>query len=393
MTKMATEGPLELTRCDLHIRDRYIAALIVTPAIDGDDVFTMWDWKSGECVLVSSIYLLHIPLLPHTQFRHQHELGICSYTFLDACTPLLVVPKGDRIAFTTRSPSRPGSANSKSKSETKAKYLTFPDVSNGTAYSELMIFHDSKLPRPESYPLTSMSFSRATVPAHHADQGVVALSICTFNIDRDVPTRYLVFFLREALARLFEQEQDCSLEGEGEDLCVMDWADWGPKASRWFVAPSFEQWRCSVHGYRFVTLVTRLEASSDISPSFLPAVVDIIADNDMLPPAPAPLHLLVFDFNPYPLRRHQYSQATDNSCPSGNGNGHAVVIAPSDVTFHDWEEQFERDVIGRLACRITLMEEPADYAALAVCEDNVIGLQVRPSQHTHNKKRTLGLLN
>jgi len=55
MIQMATEGPPELDRCDLQIRDRYIAALIVSPLTDGDGVFTMWDWKSGECVLVSPL--------------------------------------------------------------------------------------------------------------------------------------------------------------------------------------------------------------------------------------------------------------------------------------------------------------------------------------------------
>jgi len=321
-----------------------------------------------------SLYFIYCAS-PHTQLGHQHELGVYSYTFLDACTPLLVVAKDDQIAFTTRSL---GGANSNSKSETKAKYLTFPDVSNGMLYSDTMVFHDSKLPQPESYPPTSISFSRATVPAH-TDHGVVALSICTSEIFSDRAMRYLVFFLREALARLFQQEQECSLEAEGEDSYFVDWADWGPETSRWFVAPSFEQWRCSVHGYRFVTLVTRREAIDIFS--FLPVVVDIIDDH--FPPAPEPLHLLVFDFNPYPLRRHQYSPATDNSCPSGNGisNSHAAVIAPSVVTFNDWEEGFETDVIGRLACQVTLMEEPADYAALAACEDNIIGIQVRQGEN------------
>ena len=54
MIEMATDGPPELARCDLQIRDRYIVALIVSPQMDEDDVFTMWDWKNGECVLVSS---------------------------------------------------------------------------------------------------------------------------------------------------------------------------------------------------------------------------------------------------------------------------------------------------------------------------------------------------
>lgn len=56
MIEMATEGPPELARCDLQIRCRYVAALIISPLIDDDDVFVMWDWKSGECVLVSSLY-------------------------------------------------------------------------------------------------------------------------------------------------------------------------------------------------------------------------------------------------------------------------------------------------------------------------------------------------
>ena len=224
-----------------------------------------------------------------------------------------------------------------------------------------------------------MSFSRSTVPAQ-ADHGIVALSICTFDFDSGEPVRYLVFFLREALVRLFRQEQECPPEEGGPYVpYVMDWADWGPMTSRWFLAPSFEQWRCSVHGYRFVTLVTRLEASIYISPSFPQSFADIIVEtND--PPPDAPLHLLVLDFNPYPPRRHQYSPPTDNG-PSGHGN--TVVIAPSDVTFHDREARFAEDVIGGLECRATLMEEPANYAALAACEDNIIGIQVRPSQHTY----------
>ena len=74
MTEMATEGPLEVVRCDLQIRDRYIAALIVSSLIDVDNVFTMWDWKSGERVLVSSLpHISCISLtthLPHTPFCH-----------------------------------------------------------------------------------------------------------------------------------------------------------------------------------------------------------------------------------------------------------------------------------------------------------------------------------
>ena len=262
----------------------------------------------------------------------------------------------------------------------------FPEIFDTVTYGHSMVFHDSKLPRPESYQPTSMSFSRSTVPAH-ADHGVVALSICTF--DRGASIRYLVFFLREALARLFRQEQESTLELGG--LYVLDWADWGPTTSRWFVAPSFDQWRCSVHGYRFVTLVTRFEASIYISPSFPQSFADItVATND--PPPDAPLHLLMFDFNP-----HQYSPPTGNG-PSGHGN--TVAIAPFDVTFDDREGRFAEDVIGRLECRATLMEEPANYAAVAACEDNIIGIQVRPSQHTHTyththttPKEKLGLLN
>lgn len=219
-----------------------------------------------------------------------------------------------------------------------------------------MVFHDSKLPQPESYPSTSASFSRSTIPAK-ADHGVVALSICTFEIDHGAPVRYLLFFLREALARLLREEST-----PGEDPCI-DWAHWGPDVSRWFAAPSFQQWPCSVHGYRFVTLVTRLEASTDISPSF--PFSDDSTDND----PDSPLHLLVIDFNPYRLRRHD--------SPTTNPSSNSVVLAPSDLTFHDWEVRFDGNVFGRLACRITLMEEPADYAALAACEDNVIGIQVR----------------
>jgi len=223
-----------------------------------------------------------------------------------------------------------------------------------------------------------MSFSRATIPAQ-ADHGVVAMSICISEINDDEPVTYLVFFLREALVRLFQPEQECPLEGEGErEDPRVDWADWGPKASRWFVAPSLEQWHCSVHGYRFVILVTRFEASIYISPSFTQAGIDIedpSSDSD----ADTPFHLLVLDFNPYPLSRHQYSPPPPTD---GNGNGNNLVIAPSDVTFHDLEGRFQEDVIGRLACRVTLMDEPADCVALAACEDNIICFQVRPSQHT-----------
>jgi len=233
------EGPQQFDRCDLHIRDHYIAALIVCEwGWEDENVFTMWDWKSGECVLVSSLpYILFIAHSPHTQFRHQHELRVLSYTFLDACTPLLVVEKDDRIAFTTRSPSRPGGANSNSKSETKAKYLMFPDLSDDLSddleYNLTMVFHDSEPLQPKSYP--PKSFSRATVPAY-TDHGVVALSIGTIEVTTvgDEHVEHLVFFLRETLARLFQQEQECSLEaeGEGEASYVVDWADRGPKASR-----------------------------------------------------------------------------------------------------------------------------------------------------------------
>jgi len=265
----------------------------------------------------------------------------------------------------------------------------FPNVSILSAYSHSMVFHDSKLPRPESYPPTSASFSRSTVPAAgQADHGVVALSICTFEIDRGAPVRYLVFFLREALARLFRQEQTLEDEegdgegeggdggrdegeGEKEEGEYVDWADWGPKTSRWFVAPSFEQWRCSVHGYRFVTLASRQEASFDFSPWF-----PRIGTNPEEP------HLLVFDFNPYPLRRHHSDSGSGSGSHSPTSRtdsspNNTVIIPPSDVTFYDYEARLEGDVVGQLACRITLMEEPADYAALAACEDNVIGLQVR----------------
>jgi hypothetical protein len=72
MIKMVTDGPLELHRCDLQIKDRYIAALIRSPW--SGEIFTIWDWKSGECVLVSSLpYILFIApttYLPRTQFRH-----------------------------------------------------------------------------------------------------------------------------------------------------------------------------------------------------------------------------------------------------------------------------------------------------------------------------------
>jgi len=256
----------------------------------------------------------------------------------------------DGIAFTTGSLRRP---------QAKSKYLIFPKVASSTAHNHSTTFHDSKLPRPESYPSTSASFSRSTIPAI-GDHGVVALSISSFDFNHGGPLQFLVFFLREALARIFRQE--LTLE-DGEEERYVDWTNWGPDVSRWFRAPSFDQWRCSVHGYRFVTLVTRFEALTDISPNF--PSVDISTDDD----PGSTLHLLVFDFNPYPLRRHCSSIADSSK--------NAVVIAPFDVTFHDQEKRFEENIVGRLACRITLMEEPADYAAVLVCEDNVLGIQVR----------------
>jgi len=385
------EGPRQLNRCDLRIRDRYIAALIVSPLVDGDGVFTMWDWKSGECVLVSSLpYILFIAHFPHTQFRHQHELRVLSYTFLDACTPLLVMEKDDRIAFTTRSPSRPGGVNSNSKSETKAKYLMFPDLSDHLSddveYGRTMAFHDSEPLQPKSYP--PKSFSRATVPAH-TDHGVVALSINTIAVDPDTTdgdeyAHHLVFFLRETLARLFQQEQQCSLEleGEGEASYIVDWDDWGPKASRWFDAPfsNFGRQCYSVDGYRFVTLVMPFE-TLDLFPSFYHAKLK--QGQKQYHHLPDTLHLLVFDFNPYLVRRYQHSPVTDNSCPSSNGisNVRVDVIAPSDEKFHNRDRHFDMTSFEQLACRVTLMEEPADYDTLAVCEDNIIGIQVRQKKH------------
>jgi hypothetical protein len=293
-------------------------------------------------------------------------------------------------------------SNSKSKAKANTKYLMLPDVSRDAVYNRIVVFHDSKQPRPESYPPTSMSFSRATVPAE-ADNGVVVLSICTLSIrslemyGTSAPRYYQVFFLREALARLFQQqEQERPLEGgwkdqDQEEPYLVDWADWGPKTSRWFLAPYFfDQSRCSVHGYRFATLITRLGASFIISSKFTQADIDIYTGTNDPPPdtdADTILHLLVFDFNPYPLRRHQYSLGPppiDNSPSSGNGN--TVVIAPSNVTFGDWQGRFEAKVMGHLACRVTLMDEPADYEVLAACEDNIIGFQVRPSQHTHRER-------
>jgi hypothetical protein len=226
------------------------------------------------------------------------------------------------------------------------------DVSRSTVYSQLEVFHNSKLPRPESYPPTSMSFSRATVPAR-ADHGVVALSIGTIGMyGTTVPAHYLVFFLREALLRLFrQQEQERPLEEEGEledqeePYVVVDWADWGPKTSRWFLAPAQSLGPTSIHGYRFATLVTRLGAALIISPNFTQAGIDIILGTNNPPPdtdtdtdtdtdanananadadagAGAPLHLLVFDFNPYPLRRHQFSLG-----PPPIGNSPPLVMA------------------------------------------------------------------
>jgi len=196
--------------------------------------------------------------------------------------------------------------------------------------------------------------------------------------------RYLVFFLREALARLFRQKQTLEDDaGEGgnrggdeyeyEEEVNVNWYDWGPNTGRWFVAPEFEQWRCSVHGYRFVTLATRLDASFEFSRLF-PTTEDNPEE---------PLHLLVFDFNPYPLRRHHSDSGSGSgsyppTLPTDSSPNITVVIAPGDVTFYDSDARFDGSVDGQLACRITLMEEPADYDALAVCEDNVIGLPVRP---------------
>jgi len=324
-------------------------------------------------------YLLRISL---TQFRHQHELDVFSYTFLDTCTPLLVVEKCNRIAFTARSPSLLGGANSNSNSKPKPKYLMFPDFSDNVVFSDTAVFLDSELPQPESYPSTS--FSRATVPAHR-DHGVVALSICTTKCDPDptgdVDGEHLVFFLREVLARLFqqeqEQEQECYLGAEGEASYIMDWDDWGPEASRWIDAPCsiFERWHRSVHGYRFVTLVERDDLCL-VSRSFEDAIWN--KGN-----TPETLYLLVFDFNPRPLRWHQYLPDTENSCPSSDGisNLHVNVIAPSDDMFRDFDKHFDMGFFKQLACRVTLMPEPVDYDALAVCEDNIIGIQVRQKEN------------
>jgi len=381
MVKMATEGSPWLYRCDLHIRDCYIAALIVSSEEVEEHVFTMWNWKSGECVVVSSlpyIYLLRITL---TQFRHQHELDVFSYTFLDSCTPLLVLIKNNRLAFTARSPSLLGGANS------KPKYLMFPDLSDNIYYDYTTVFLDSELPQPESYPSTS--FSRATVPAHR-DHGVVALWICTKAsidpIDDCGDGEHLVFFLREMLARLFQQEQEQEsppeAEGEGEASYIMDWDDWGPDASRWFDAPCLIslRWYCSVHGYRFVVLLERDNAFF-VSPSFEDANKNK-GKYGHPPHRPEALYLLVFDFNPRPLSWHQSLPETETSCPSsdGIGNLHVDVIAPSDNMFEDLESHFDMGFFKhtkQLACRVTLMGEPVDYDALVVCEDNIIGIQVR----------------
>jgi len=260
----------------------------------------------------------------------------------------------------------------------------FPDLSANMVYNHTAVFLDSKLPQPESYPSTS--FSRATVPAHR-DHGVVALSISTTELDpeADQEEDHLVFFLREMLARLFQQEQECSLEaeGEGEASYVVDWADWGPKASRWFDASYsiFQRPRCSVHGYRFVTLITGFEASKlNISRSFDHAVNGHYGNTRYRNRA---LCLLVFDFNPRPLRRDQYLPETENSCPSSNGisNVHVNVIAPSDEKFHSWGYHFDIKSFEQLAFRVTLMEEPVDYDTLAVYEDSIIGIQVRQKEN------------
>jgi hypothetical protein len=63
MIEMATDGPPEFIRCDLQIRDRYIAALLASAQMDDGDVFTMWDWKRGECVIVSPYILCFIASL------------------------------------------------------------------------------------------------------------------------------------------------------------------------------------------------------------------------------------------------------------------------------------------------------------------------------------------
>ena len=249
----------------------------------------------------------------------------------------------------------------------------FPDLSdhlsNDVEYNRTVVFHDSEPLQPKSSP---KSFSRATVPAH-TDHGVVALSIGTVEVDPDTSTgdehaEHLVFFLRETLARLFQQEQECSLEakGEGEASHIVDCEDWGHKASRWFDAPYSDSERpCySVHGYRFVALVTPL-GTLDLFPSFYHAKRKQEQYHT--------LHLLVFDFNPYLVRRYQHSPATDNICVD--------VIAPSDEKFRDRNRHFEMDSFEQLACRVTLMEDPADYDALAIYEDNIIAIQVRQKEN------------
>ena len=395
MIKMAIDGPLEHHQCDLQINGRYVAALIFS--LDGN-VLVMWDWKSGECVHVSSLpYILFIAHLPHT-IRYQHELGVFSYTFLNACTPLLVVEKGDQIAFTARSPSRLGGANSNPESETKAKYLMFPDLNTpDMVYDNSAAFLDGKLSQPESYPSTS--FSRATVPAHR-DHGVVALSFSTIevdpeSIDRDKYACHLVFFLRETLAHLFQQEQEqeyfLEAKGKGEASYIVDWNDWGPQASRWFDAPwsysNFGRWRCSVHGYRFVTLVNLHDVSKlgiSLSPHH---AIWRKRKYGHIPHTEDALYLLVLDFNPRPLRGYQCLPETENSCPSSDGISyvHSSVITPSDNTFPNYDAHFPVDFFihhtKHLACRVTLMPEPVDYDALAVCEDNIIAIQVRPKKN------------
>jgi hypothetical protein len=58
MIKMATVGPLDFDWSDLEINDRYIAALIYSSE---GKIFTIWDWKSGECVLYFIYYTAYIP--------------------------------------------------------------------------------------------------------------------------------------------------------------------------------------------------------------------------------------------------------------------------------------------------------------------------------------------
>ena len=135
-----------------------------------------------------------------------------------------------------------------------------------------------------------------------------------------------------------------------------------------------------MHGYRFVTLVTPFE-TRDFFPSFYHAKQK--KEQTQYYHLPDTLHLLVFDFNPYLVRRYQHSPATDNSYPSSNGisNIHVDVIAPSDEGFHNRELHLDMKSFEQLACRVTLMEDPADYDALAICEDNIIGIQVRQKEN------------